>query len=59
MRPITSHHSPTAAILALAEIKAAIEVFDRGDANVLAVLNTIVIAVEAYVAAAETTRKAA
>lgn len=40
------------AILALAEIKAAAEAFDRGDANLFEALDTIVAAVEAYQAAA-------
>jgi len=37
-----------AAILALAEIKAATEAFDRGEVNVYDALDAIVIAVEAY-----------
>ena len=36
------------AILTLAEIKAAIEAFERGDANVMHTLVAIQIAVEAY-----------
>jgi hypothetical protein len=41
----------TTAILTLAEIKAAVDAFDRGDTNVLDALNTIAVAVEAYRAA--------
>ena len=38
----------TTAILTLAEIKAAVEAFDRGDTNVFDALEKIVVAVEAY-----------
>ena len=38
----------TTAICALAEIKAAVEAFDRGETNVLDALDAIVVAVEAY-----------
>lgn len=48
-----------AAILTLAEIKATVEAFDRGETNVLSALDSIVMAVDAYLAAAETNRKAA
>ena len=36
------------AVFTLAEIKAAVEAFDRGDTNVLHALDAIQIAVEAY-----------
>lgn len=36
------------AILALAEIKAAVEAFDRGDTNVFEALDAIIVAVEAH-----------
>ena len=51
MRPICSQPSPAAAILTLAEIKAAVEVFDRGDTNVFDALDAIIVAVEAHQAA--------
>lgn len=38
----------TTAIYALAEIKAAVEAFDRGEANVFDTLDGIIVAVEAY-----------
>lgn len=41
----------TTAICALAEIKAAVEAFDRGESNVFDALDVIVVAVEAYRAA--------
>jgi hypothetical protein len=47
------------AVLTVAEIKAATEAFDRGDANVFAVLDAIVVAVEAYRSAAPRRREAA
>jgi hypothetical protein len=40
------------AVLVLAEIKAAIEAFDRGDTNVSDAFDVIIIAVESYQAAA-------
>jgi hypothetical protein len=40
------------AILTLAEIKAAVEAFDRGDTNLFDALDAILVAVEAYQAAA-------
>jgi hypothetical protein len=52
MRPLCSQPSPTTAILTLAEIKAAIEAFDRGDANVCDALGAIILVVEDYQAAA-------
>ena len=42
----------TSAILTLAEIKTAVEAFDRGESNVFDALDVIVVAVEAYRAAA-------
>jgi hypothetical protein len=41
----------TTAILTLAEIKAALEVFDRGESNVFDALDSIIMAVEAHQAA--------
>ncbi|MFM8291031.1 MAG: hypothetical protein ACKOC4_04945 [Planctomycetia bacterium] len=38
----------TTAVLTLAEIKAAVEAFDRGESNVFDALDVIVVAVEAY-----------
>lgn len=47
------HSSPAAiALLTLAEIKAAAECFDRGEANVFDTLDAIVVAVAAFQAAA-------
>ena len=48
-----------AAILTLAEIKAAIEAFDRGDTNAFDAMDAILCAVEAYRAALQTRRSAA
>lgn len=42
----------TTALLALTEIKAATETFDRGDANLFDALDTIAIAVQMFQAAA-------
>lgn len=39
------------AILTLAEIKATVEAFDRGESNVFAALNAITVALKAYQAA--------
>lgn len=47
------------AILTLAEIKATIDAFDRGAANLFDTLDSIVVAIEAYEAVAEPRRKAA
>ena len=41
-----------AAILTLAEIKAAVQAFDRGETNAFDALDSIVVEVEAYRAAA-------
>ncbi len=38
----------TTAILAMAEIKAATDAFDRGDSNVIDALKAVVVAVEAF-----------
>lgn len=51
MRPVRNQPAPATAILVLAEIKAAIETFDRGDANVLDALDAIIVALEAHPAA--------
>ncbi len=59
MQPMYSQSVPATAILALAEIKAATEAFDRGDANVFDALDAILIAVEAYRATVRTKREAA
>ena len=59
MRPLSNHSSHTAAILTLSEIAAAIEAFNRGDANVYDALEAILIEVEAYQAAARPRRDAA
>ena len=40
-----------AAVITLAEIKAAVERFDRGDSNVFDALDAIIVAVEAHQAA--------
>ena len=48
-----------AAILTLAEIKAATDAFDRGDINVFDALDEICMAVEAYRAAASPIKKVA
>lgn len=47
------------AILTLAEIKAAVAAFDRGEENVATVLDAIVAAVEAYRRSEKRVRKAA
>lgn len=47
------------AMLTLAEIKAAIEAFDRGEIHVLAALDTIVASVDAYRGPCAQRRKAA
>jgi hypothetical protein len=51
MRPLRNLSIQTATILTLAEIKAAVEAFDRGDTNVFDALDTIIVAIEAYQAA--------
>lgn len=52
MRPICSQPSPAAAIVTLAEIKAAVDAFDRGDTNVFDALDAIIVAVEPHQATA-------
>jgi hypothetical protein len=47
------------AMLAMAEIKATTEAFDRGETNVLDALDAIVLAIEAYRAAERPRRKVA
>jgi hypothetical protein len=41
-----------AEIITLAEIKASLEAFDRGESNVFDALDSVVVAIEAYQAAA-------
>lgn len=48
-----------AAVLALAEVKAANEAFDKGEVNVYDTLDAIVAAIEAYQLAEQRRRKAA
>lgn len=48
-----------AVIMALAEIKAATDAFDRGETNAYDAMDAIVVAIEAYRAAAERRREAA
>lgn len=48
MRPVWSQSSPPTAILALAEIKAVVEAFDRGESNVFDALDAIIAAVKGY-----------
>ncbi len=47
------------AVLAIAEIKAATEAFDRGDTNVFNALDAIVVAIEAHQNAMASRRDAA
>lgn len=51
MRSVRRHPSPATAILTIAEIKAAVEAFDRGENNVFAALGAITAAVAAHQAA--------
>jgi hypothetical protein len=48
MRPLSNQSIQTATILTLAEIKAALEAFDRGETNAFDALDAIVVEVEAY-----------
>lgn len=48
-----------AVIIAIAEIKAAAEAFDRGETNAYDAIDAIIVAIEAYRAAAERRRDAA
>ena len=61
MRPVSNHSTPRAAILTLAEIKAATEAFDRGETNAYDSLDAVIVAVETYRAASrrENNREAA
>lgn len=52
MRPLSNRSIQTATILTLAEVKAALEAFDRGETNAFDALDRIVVEVEAYRAAA-------
>jgi len=56
--PKTSEAASTA-ILLLAEIKAAVEAFDRGDANAFDVVDAVIQAVTEYRVSAEFPRSAA
>ncbi len=47
------------AVLAMAEIKAATEAFDRGNTNVFDALESVRVAVEGFAKAEESRRKAA
>ena len=51
MRPVRNQSSQTAAVLRLAEIKAAVEAFECGEINVFDALEAIVVEVEGYRAA--------
>jgi len=48
MKKLISVPFATTAILTLAEIKAAVEAFDRGKSNVFDALDAIIVAVEAH-----------
>jgi hypothetical protein len=48
MRSVRRYPSPAAAILTIAEIKAAVEAFDRGETNVFTALDAITTAVAAH-----------
>ncbi len=50
---------PHAVIMAIAEIKAAADAFDRGETNAYDAMDAIVVAIEAYRAAVERRRDAA
>ena len=52
MRPLSNQSIQTATILTLAEIKAALEAFDRGEPNAFDALDAIVVEFEACRAAA-------
>jgi hypothetical protein len=54
MRRSCNQLSQTAAILALAEIKGAVEGFDRGETNVFDALDAIIMEVDTYRATART-----
>ena len=59
MRPLSNQSIQTATILTLAEIKAALEAFDRGETNAFDALDAIVVEVEAYRTTATPHREAA
>lgn len=59
MRPLNDHSRHATAVLALADITAAIESFNRGDANLYDALDAIIVAVEAHRAALQNRRDAA
>ena len=59
MKKPTGIQAAKSAILAMAEIKAVTEAFDRGDANIFDALDAVLVAVEAYRAAVLRGRKAA
>jgi len=48
MRPEHRHASPTAAVLLIGEIKAAVDAFDRGDLNVFDAVDVVTDAIVAY-----------
>ena len=59
MKKTTTAPLATTAILTLAEIKAAIEAFDRGHSNAFDAMDAVVVAVKSYRAALVTRRGAA
>jgi len=48
MQPIHARSVPATAIFTLAEIKAAVETFDRGDTNVFDALDAVIVAIDAH-----------
>ena len=52
MKKTDTNSFAKATIITLAEIKASLEAFDRGETNVLDALDSVVVAIEAYEAAA-------
>ena len=52
MKKTDTNSSTKAAIITLAEIKASLEAFDRGESNVFDALDSVAVAIEAYQAAA-------
>jgi len=59
MPTLKTSEAACAAILLLAEIKAALEAFDRGDENAFDVVDAVIQAVASYRATAGSPRKAA
>ena len=57
MKKATAIPPSVTAVLMLAEIKCAMDAFDRGDTNVFEAIDSIAIAVEAYRAAANKTER--